>query len=41
MRTLEPGGPYMLPEFFAGAGQMPLRIFRGLVLDLGRVFEGI
>ena len=40
-RTLEPGGPYALPEFFAGAAQMPLRIFKGLVLDLGRVFEGI
>ena len=41
-RTLEPaGGQYALPEFFAGAAKMPVRIFEGLVLDLGRVFEGI
>jgi hypothetical protein len=41
MRTLEQGGAYALPEFFAGPAQMPIRIFEGLVLDLGRVFEGI
>ena len=40
-RTLEPGGSYAIPEFFAGAAQMPLRIFEGMVLDLERVFEGI
>lgn len=40
-RTLEPGGQYALPELFAGAAQMPVRIFEGLVLDLGRVFAGI
>jgi Uma2 family endonuclease len=41
VRTLEPGGPYAIPEFFAGAARMPIRIFEGLVLELGRVFEGI
>jgi len=40
-RYLEPGGKYAIPEFFAGAAQMPIGIFEGLVLDLGRVFEGI
>jgi len=40
-RTLEPGGPYAIPELFAGPAQMPIRIFEGLVLDVGRVFEGI
>lgn len=41
MRILEPDGHYGLPEIYAGKAQMPLRIFEGLVLDVGRVFEGI
>jgi Uma2 family endonuclease len=40
-RTLEADGRYALPEFFAGAARMPVRIFEGLVLELERVFEGI
>ena len=41
MRTLEPGGRYATPEFFAGAARMPVRIFEGLELELGRIFAGI
>ena len=41
MRILEAEGRYGMPELFAGKTQMPVRIFEGLVLDVGRVFEEI
>ena len=41
MRILEAEGKYGLPELFAGKAQMPVPIFEGLVVDVGRVFEGV
>ena len=41
IRILEAEGRYGLPEIFAGQAQMPVRIFEGLIVDVGRVFEGI
>lgn len=41
IRNLEAGGHYGDPEIFAVGRQMPIRIFEGLVLDLGRVFADL